>query len=302
MKNLTQMSENKINIIGKLLDLTTAEGKLSDGRNYERATMTVRVNQIYNNNQEISEIPISVFATQFTKNNAVNPAYDNLQRLKAMKTVQGYGESGADVVRITGATISENNFVAKSGNLISGWQIRSSFVNNANKAQDIASFNIDIFILDMHSELNSEGDETGRLIVKGAIVQYGGVVDVLEFVVEGADRVNYVERNWNINDTVNIGGRIRVTSREDTRPASTSSWGEELPETTTRMIRELVITRGSDEPYEEDFAYDPDEIKKGFNVRKAKIEQMQVDAKNAAGRGTAKTASAQQTSSKYSWE
>ena len=302
MKNLTQMSENKINIVGKLLDVVVADGKLGDGRYYERATMTVRVNQTYNDNQEISEIPISVFATQYTKNNTINPAYENLQHLKAMKTVQGYGEAEADVVRISGASISENNFVAKSGNLINGWQIRSSFINKAGQVQDIASFNIDIFILDMHSELNSEGEETGRLIVKGAIVQYGGVVDVLEFVVEGADRINYVERNWNINDTVNIGGRIRVTSKEDTRPASTSSWGEELPETTTRMIRELVITRGSDEPFEEDFAYDPAEIKKGFNVRKAKIEQMQVDAKNAAGRGAAKTAATQQTSSKYSWE
>lgn len=300
MKNLTVMSENKINIVGKLLDVTTGDGKLSDGRYYERATYTVRVNQTYNGKQEISEIPVSIFATQYTRDNRPNPAYENLQRLKTMKTVQGYGEAEADVVRISGATISENNFVAKSGNLISGWQIRSSFINSGNKAQDIASFNVDIFIMDMHPETDNEGEETGRLIVKGAVVQYNSVLDVLEFIVEGADRVEYVERNWNINDTVNVGGRIRVTSQEATRPASTSSWGEELPETTTRMVRELIITRGSDEPFEEDFAYDPAEIKKGFNERKANIEQMQIDAKN---RGTQKSsAPAQQTSSKYSWE
>jgi len=299
MKNLTNMSENKLNIVGKLLDVNAADGKLEDGRHYERATFTVRVNQTYNNKQEISEIPVSIFATQYTRDNRPNPAYENLQRLKSMKTVQGYGEAEADVVRLSGASISENNFVAKSGNLINGWQIRSSFINNGNKAQDIASFNIDIFIMDMHPETDNDGEETGRLIVKGAIVQYNNVVDVLEFVVEGADRVEYIERNWNINDTVNIGGRIRVTSQETTRPASTSSWGEELPETTTRMVRELVITRGSDEPFEEDFAYDPAEIKKGFNVRKAKIEQMQMDAKN---RSTQKAAPAQTTPSKYSWE
>ena len=299
MKNLTNMSENKLNIVGKLLDVNAADGKLEDGRHYERATFTVRVNQTYNNKQEISEIPVSIFATQYTRDNRPNPAYENLQRLKSMKTVQGYGEAEADVVRLSGASISENNFVAKSGNLINGWQIRSSFINSGNKAQDIASFNIDIFIMDMHPEIDNDGEETGRLIVKGAIVQYNNVVDVLEFVVEGADRVEYIERNWNINDTVNIGGRIRVTSQETTRPASTSSWGEELPETTTRMVRELVITRGSDEPFEEDFAYDPAEIKKGFNARKAKIEQMQMDAKN---RSTQKAAPVQTTSSKYSWE
>lgn len=299
MKNLTNMSENKLNIVGKLLDVNAADGKLEDGRYYERANFTVRVNQTYNNKQEISEIPVSIFATQYTRDNRPNPAYENLQRLKSMKTVQGYGEAEADVVRLSGASISENNFVAKSGNFINSWQIRSSFINNGNKAQDIASFNIDIFIMDMHPEIDNDGEETGRLIVKGAIVQYNNVVDVLEFVVEGADRVEYIERNWNINDTVNIGGRIRVTSQETTRPASTSSWGEELPETTTRMMRELVITRGSDEPFDEEFAYDPSEIKKGFNVRKAKIEQMQMDAKN---RNTQKAAPAQTTSSKYSWE
>ena len=300
MKNLTNMSENKLNIIGKLLDVNAADGKLEDGRYYERATFTVRVNQTYNNKQEISEIPISIFATQYTRDNRPNPAYENLQRLKTMKTVQGYGEAEADVVRLSGASISENNFVAKSGNLINGWQIRSSFINSGNNAQDIASFNIDIFIMDMHPEVDNDGEETGRLIIKGAIVQYNSVIDVLEFVVEGADRVEYIERNWNINDTVNIGGRIRVTSQETTRPASTSSWGEELPETTTRMVRELVITRGSDEPFEEDFAYDPAEIKKGFNVRKAKIEQMQMDAKNRGSQKT--TTSTQSTPSKYSWE
>ena len=47
-----------------------------------------------------------------------------------------------------------------------------------------------------------------------------------------------------------------------------------MPDTTTRMIRELIITKGDDEGKEEDFAYDPAEIKKGFNARKAEIEQL----------------------------
>lgn len=300
MKNLTHMSENKINVVGKLLDVTAADGKLSDGRYYERATLTVRVRQAYNDREEISEIPVSIFATQYTRDNRPNPAYETIQKLKTMKTIQGYGESEADIVRLNNVSISENNFVSKNGQLINGWQLRASFINTGNKAQDIASFNIDIFILDMHPEVDREGEETGRLIVKGAIVQYNSIVDVLEFIVEGADRVEYVQRNWNVNDTVNIGGRIRVTAQETVRPATSHSWGEELPETTTRTVRELIITRGSDEPFEEDFAYDPTEIKKGFNVRKANLEQMQVDAKNkSAGKAPSATQSAP---SKYSWE
>lgn len=300
MKNLTDQSTNKINITGKLVDITTGEGKLTDGRYYQRATFTVRVDQTYNDNREISDIPISIFASEYTLANKPNPAYEGLQKLKAMKTMQDYGEQGADTVRISNGQINENNFVSKSGNLINGWQIRTSFINSGASLKNLATFNLDIFIMDMHMEVDREGEETGRLIIKGATVGYNQTVEVLEFVVEGADRVDYIQRNWNINDTVNIGGRIRVTTDEVPHSTTTSSWGEELPDTTTRTVRELVVTRGSEEAFEEEFAYDPAEIKKGFNVRKAKIEQMQVDAKNGSSKKTATETPAQK--SKYSWD
>ena len=164
---------------------------------------------------------------------------------------------------------------------------------------DIASFILDIFIMDMHPEEDREGDPTGRLIIKGGLVQYGGVLDVLEFVVEERDSVEFIERNWNINDTVTVKGRIRITSVEEKSSGSNSSWGEDIPETTTRSVRELIITKGDDTGKDEDFAYDPVEIKKAFNVRKAKIEQMQLDAKSKPAATTAAPAS---SASKYSWE
>ena len=66
------------------------------------------------------------------------------------------------------------------------------------------------------------------------------------------------------------------------------------------MVRELIITTGDDQGKEEDFAYDPTEIKKAFNVRKAKIEQLQLDAKNSTSK--AASAPAAITPGKYSWE
>ena len=295
MKNITEQATNKLNIVGKLLDCVFREGTTSSGQHYESANFTVRVTQTYGTRTETSEIPVSIFATQYTSQNKPHPGYKNIQDLKKMKTIQDVGEAEATTVRMTGANIRENNFVSKSGQLVNGWQISTSFLNEG-KVAEIASFNIDIFIMDMHDEVNREGDSTGRLIIKGAIVQYGGKVDVVEFIVEDSDSVNYISRNWEENKTVNVGGRIRVTSKEEKRSASESSWGEELPETSTRMVRELIITRGSDEPFDEDFAYDPSDIKKAFNERKARLEQLQLDAKKG---GTTKAAP---TSSKYSWE
>lgn len=295
MKAITEQANNKINIVGKLLDVTAATGTLSDGRAYDRATLTVRVNQTYGNRTEVSEIPVSMFATQFTSRGTPNPAYKSLQDVKHMKTAQNVGFDDADTVRISGATIRENAFVTRTGQLVDSWQLNASFVN-LTKLTDVASFAMDIFIMDMHPETDRDGDTTGRLIIKGGIVQYGGKLDVIEFIVEQPEAVDYIERNWNINDTVSVVGRIRITSVEEKNSGANSSWGEDIPQTTTRFVRELIITKGDDEGKEEDLAYDAADIKKAFNTRKASLEQLQIVAKN-----NTKT-SAAAAPSKYSWE
>ena len=272
MKTINDKAQNNITIAGKLLDATFTKGS-KDGRPYERFNLTVRVSQKYLGVDEVSEIPVSGIVSQFTKNGAPNPAYASLQQLKNFKTVQNCGFAEADSIKITRGSISENNFMSRSGNLINGWQIRTTYVNKS-EAKDIASFLIDIFIMDMKEELDKDETPTGRLIIKGGIVQYDSSLSVLEFIVEDPQCVEYISSNWNINDTVYIKGRIRYTSTE-VNSTNGSSWGEDVPDTSTRTVRELIITTGSDEPYDENSAYDPVEIKKAFNIRKANIEQLQ---------------------------
>lgn len=300
MKNLDTQAQNKINIVGKLLDITFGEGKMSDGRVYNRAALTVRATQSFGGHTETSDVPVSIFACQYTNSGKLNPGWKSLQDLHNFKAAQEVGIDGADKVRISGANISENNFITRNGQLINGWQIRASFVNGA-ATEDVASFINDIFIMDMHEELDRNDEPTGRLVIKGGLVQYGGKLDVLEYIVEQPEAVEYISSHWNIKDTVTVRGRIRITSVEEKSSGNDSSWGEDIPEASTRYVRELIITKGDDEGKEEEFAYDPNEIKKGFNVRKANIEQLQVDAKNNTAARRAAPAPAQ-TSSKYSWE
>lgn len=296
MKTLTEQATNKVNIVGKLLDVSFRNGKMSDEREYESANMTIRVTQTYGGREETSEIPVSMFASKYTLANKNNPAYEQIQALKKLKTAQNVGIDEADTVRINSGNIRENNFVSKSGQLINGWQINTSFIGSGN-ATDVASFLADIFIMDMHDELDRNGDTTGRLVIKGALVQYGGNLDVIEFIVENPDAVEYISRNWNINDTVTVRGRVRMTVTEEKTSGMNSSWGEDIPEMTTRTTRELIITKGDDQGKEEEFAYDPVEIKKAFNIRKARIEQLQINAKNGG-----KKPATEKTASKYSWE
>ena len=300
MKSINAQANNKVNLAGILMDVSPGDGKLSDGRPYKRATVTVRVTQSYGGKTETSDIQTSLFATEFTSTGKQNPAWKSLNDLMLMKTAQNVGIDNASHIRITGASLQENNFVSRTGNLINGWQIRSSFVNEA-KVSDIASFVTDIFIMKMDDEIDREGVPTGRLKIQGGIVQYGGKLDVVDFIVEAPDTVEYIQRNWNPNDTVTVKGRIRVLSQEE--EVQSSGWGEDVPETTTRFVRELIITTGDDEGKEEDFAYDPVEIKKAFNERKAAIEQMQINARQAAPKQGAGSANAPETASKkYDWE
>ena len=298
MKDIMTQAQHKINLTGKLLDATFSTGKTNDGRTWERANVTIRVTQTYGGREETSEIPVTMFAMEYTNKGALNPGWKSIQDLKNMKTVQNFGLDSADSIRLTGASIRENAFVTKQGMLVDGWQLNSSFCN-VTKMSDIAAFIIDIFIMDMHPEEDRDGDATGRLVIKGGIVQYGGKLDVLEFIVEQPEAVDYIERNWNPNDTVTIQGRIRVTSVEEKKSGMDSSWGEAVPDTTTRYIRELIITKGDDEGKEEEFAYDPMEIKKAFNVRKANIEQLQIDAQNKANKSATQSSA---SASKYSWD
>ena len=299
-KSIAIQAMNKINLCGTLMDVAFGEGTLSDGRTYHRATTTVRVTQTYGGKEETSDIQVGMFATEFTSTGKPNPAWKSLNDLKLMKTAQNVGINNASHVRLTGTTLQENYFMARTGNLIDTWQLRGSFINEA-KVSDVASFVTDIFIMDMHDELDREGDTTGRLVIKGGIVQYGGKLDVVEFIVEAPDTVEYISRNWEVNGTVNVKGRIRVLSQEE--EVQTSGWGEDVPDTTTRLVRELIITTGDDQCKEEDFAYDPVDIKKAFNERKAAIEQAQINARNVAPRQGAGSANAAEASSKkYDWE
>ena len=299
-KSISIQANNKLNLAGTLMDVSFGSGTLADGRPYQRATVTIRVNQTYGGHDETSDVQVGMFATEYTSKGTTNPAWKSLNDLKLMKTAQNVGIDNASHVRITGATLQENNFVSRNGQLINGWQIRGSFINEA-RVSDVASFVTDIFIMGMNPEFDREGNETGRLKIKGGIVQYGGKLDVVEFIVEAPDTVEYIQRNWENNGTVTVKGRIRVLSQEE--EVQSSGWGEDVPETTTRFVRELIITTGDDECKEEDFAYDPDEIKKAFNERQAAIEQMQINARAAAPKQGAGSANAAEASSKkYDWE
>lgn len=303
MKTLNDQAQNEVSIVGKLMEATFTSGKTKAGVPYNKANLQIRVTQTYGGKTETSEIPVVMFAQQYTKTGAPHPGYQSIQEVRKLKTAQEYGLDGADTVRISSryGRISENNYVSKNTNkVVYDWQIASSFVGEG-KTSDVATFCIEIFIMSIDDEFDREGEPTGRLAIKGAVVQYGGKVDVLNFVVENPDAIDFIRTNWQVNDTNCVVGRIRVSAAEEKMSGSHSSWGEDIPEISTRPVKELVITKGDDTGREEEFAYDRAEIKKGFEARKAKIEQMQIDARTSQPK-TESVSATKPAKAEYSWE
>lgn len=286
MRDINVQATNQITVIGKLLESSIQEGTSpKTGKPYARANVTIRVEQSYDGNNEISEIEIPFFANKYTNSGKTNPAYETVQMIKEMKSAKSVGVDNADIIRIagkSGGSVSENIFVNRNGTLVDTWQLRASFCSKGSKDSDTATWLADVFIMDMREEYDREEQPTGRLLVKGGIVQYGGKLDIINFIVEDPSKVDYFTRNYNVNDTVQVWGRIRMTSKEVTTVTKeTNGWGEDLKDhSSTRKVRELIMTGGEPFAYDEDMAYDPTEIKKAFNVRKARVEQTQMDAAN----------------------
>ena len=312
-KSIDIQAQNSVTITGKLNDVVVREGTVGKagknfGKPYRSGTLTIRVEQTYGGKTETSEIPVQFMAMKFKNDGSNNPAYDSIGQLSSQfKSIQNYGYDEASRIRVGGKSgnISENMFVGRDGEqVVSSWRINSSFFNEVRGSDapgnaDCATFNVDIFIMSMARELTAEGEETGRLKIRGGVVGWGRRLDCLDFYVEDPTAVDYIERNWSMNDTVNAVGRIRYTSETVTNYHSENSWGEAIPQTTTKTKRELIITHGSDEPKSDEQAYAPEDMQVLNADRNSRKEQLKIEARTKNAQKAAKPAVA---ASDYGWE
>ena len=320
-RSIDTPAQNSVVINGSLLGFELRDGKTSAAKGaklYRGANATIRVNQYYNGKEEISEIPVSFIAMRYKKDGTNNPVYDTLGGYSTeYKTAERHGIENATKVNINGrrgnGALSENMF-ADSRNpetIISSWNINASFLNEARgqasgNSGDCATFDAEIFIFGLDREVTAEGEETGRLKIRGGLVKYGGKVDCLDFFVENPTAIDFIERNYNQNDTAHFVGRIRFTSETVTHQ-SENTWGESIPQTTTRKKRELIITGPGigheDGPNEEENSYNPEDIRVAMADRNTLKEQKKIEARAKAKTSKAAPAAATPSATPtYDWE
>lgn len=286
-------SVNECYITGTLneLDVVTDTSK-STGKDFVRGTAYIRVDQVINGKPVENIIPIKLFSMKEKKDGTPNPNYDRIIGYKNNLISLAIAEQPSQASRLTvsGKTcnIRENSYADKTtGQIRSSFEIDSNFLNTVRADdEDEARFVVVGVLLDRRDEFDRDGNETGRGILSLGIVQYGGKIDVVQFIVTGEGKV-HAETNWNIGDTIQVSGRINMSSKI-VEWDEEQGFGEPIHHKRTESYRELLITGGSPSGLDEDVSYDADDVKAACAERKARLNAMLERNKSTAPTANAK--------------
>lgn len=257
-------------------------------------SIKVRVDTVINGANTQLEIPVHMFATQYTKNGAVNPAYESIERvMKEYVSIAAADADRADRVRITRGQITMNEYYGQNGNLVSFPRINASFVTKIRKedCQPDATFNVTFVVGQKKYETDRDGVETDRYSVIGMIPQFGGKVDVVPFVALNPGVIDGVSNYWTEGDTVRATGKINFSSKTETYTQSVD-FGDPIVSTRTISVSELVITGGSSTPLDGEFAISDADINEALAERKSRLAALKDKASTKGTSGKAPAAPA----------
>lgn len=288
---------NVVKIEGILSEIDLKYGTFTKN-NVENKTVggsiKIRVNTKINGEDTELEIPVHMFATQYTNAGASNPAFESIERvMNEYVSIAASDIDRADRVRITRGQIGMNEYYGQNGNLVSFPRITASFVSKIKKdeCKPDASFTATFMVGSKGYETDKDGVETDRYKIMGMIPQYGGKVDVVPFYAINPGVVDAVSNYWNDGETVKATGKLNFTSKVETYEVQVD-FGESSEGQRTISVSDLIITGGSSTPLEGDFAINYDDVKAALEERKARLATLKEKSQNkgTAGKAPAKTA------------
>lgn len=269
-------SENVVDIQGILVSTDLKRGNfVRDGQSVNTlgGSIVVRVEQEINGKKVVSDIPVHMFATELTRKGAINPAYTSIQTvMNDFVSIAAVGDvEKADKVVLTGE-IRMNEYMGNDGKQKSFPRINASFVRRVvSDFEPRADFEVTFAVLTREDEKDREGKETGRYIVKGAVMQYGNRADVVPFIVNSDSAINFISTYWDEGSTVKATGKLNFTSRKET-VVTEVDFGEPKKTERTISVSDLIITGGSN-PIEGETAYTEEQISEALAARLAFIEK-----------------------------
>jgi len=231
--------------------------------------------------QEVtSTIPVSFYTKPETNAGKPNPAYKGiktiLENAKSLAEVDGDPDK-ADRIRLRNGTLGENMFFSQDDRFVSFARVRGNFFDRVKITDFVpkSQFKVKMIVAGIAPEeikQNGESIETGRLVVTGQVVQYNGAIDEIKFIVQNKKHIDVVNKNWSVNDTVNAQGMIYYgTTEVAVEDEEEDGFGDPIIKTSTRRIREFIITGGSSGPVE---GYEEDDIAEARRDRKLRIAEL----------------------------
>lgn len=285
---------NEVFIEGILSETDIKKGSYDkDGKTIETigGTVKIRVDQVINGNSVTCEIPVSLFSQRYTNEGKENGVYKAIESMaNDLVSIAAAGnENDADRVRISGSarfangSIRMNEYYNPSGKLVSFPRIHASFINKVRKEEfkPSATFTLEFAIAKMDYEVNSEGEQTDKYLIKAIVPQYGGKVDIVDLYAVNPNVIDTISSCWQEKDTVKAKGRLNFSSRTETY-IEDLGFGEPEEKTRTINVSDLIITGGAPDPLEGDFAFDPEDIQAALAERKTRLDAMKEKALNGA--------------------
>lgn len=274
---MLRQAENTVKIEGILseIDLQPKTFK-RNGKDVEAigGSITVKVTQKINDQEKELMIPVYMFAAKLTNAGKPNPAYESIKTVKdSFNSIASTGsEEAADRVRITRGQIRMNEWYAADGHLNSFPRVNASFVTRIakNECKPEATFIMQFAVGNAAEEIKND-EPTGRYKITALLPQYGGKVDVIPLYAEADGVINAISTYWSTGDTVRANGRLDFSSTTEVTYEEVD-FGEPVEKVRTINKSDLIITGGSQEPFEGEFAYAEDELNAALAERKARLE------------------------------
>lgn len=294
---MLQTKENNVKIEGILSEIDIKPGSFKKNgvdTNSIGGVIKIRVNQEINGVETELEIPVHMFASQYTNKGTPNPAYESISRvMNEYVSIAASDIDHADRVRITNGQIQMNEYYGQNGNLVAFPRVTASFITKIKKdeCRPCATFSVVFMVGNKGYETDKDGVETDRYKIVGMVPQYGGKIDVMPFYAINKGVIDGVSNYWNEGDTVKAAGKLNFTSKVETRKVEVD-FGEPQEETRTISVSELVITGGSSSPLEGEFALNTDDVTTALAERKARLAELKDKSANKGTSGKAPAASA----------
>lgn len=275
-ENTLREAENKVVIEGVLLEIRHQEWKSKDGLNIE-LDIEVAENEVH------TVKGMSKYKKNDGSENGIAKGYQTI--INDYKSVASVGREEADKVRVTQGKIGLNEYFGQDGQLRSYPELSTNFVNRIQASDTYdpkAEFEAEVVVKTIIEEYKND-EETGRVKLTGFIPLYGGKVIPFDFVV-GGEGAEYIQGNYEPGQTVKLFGKI-VNFKEVKETEVEVAFGKPQKKTTSKTIREYLITGGLD-PYEEEnvLTYKIDTIKKALTEREVYLEEMKNKNNNTSSK------------------